>query len=192
MDKAVPIVIGLFLLVALFSTIRNNNPGPNEARSSHSRSYSPTPSEPPSRPFSEKSGPRVREPEWKRAVSEVSSFVQKLPEQRLQEEHQKIAVTEDSYKMHKKTARFSIGLSREVELEAMEQQRLHIVQLCDRIIATFNQLDRVYTAAEQVIRDVSWDSSAERKNQFARLDAYKELRKKYLEPALLIKQQYVQ
>ncbi len=192
MDKAVPIVIGLFLLIVLFSTIRDNNPGSNEVRSSQSSSYSPTPSEPPSKPFSEKSGPRVREPEWKRAVSEVSSFVRKLPEQRLQEEHQKIAVTEDSYKMHQKAAQFSIGLSKEVELEAMEQQRLHIVQLCDRIIATFNQLERGYTAAEQVIRDVSWDSSAERRNQLARLDAYKELRKKYLEPALSMKQKYAQ
>ncbi len=133
---------------------------------------------------------RQKEPEWKATVEDISSFIQKIPEQRLKETFSKISISEDSYKIHQDAARFAIGLSRQVELEAMEQQRQHIVQLCDQIIATFEQLDIDYATIEKKVIDVNWNSPAEKNKQLARLSNYDQLKNKYLEQAINIKNKY--
>ncbi len=72
----------------------------------------------------------------------------------------------------------------------MEQQRLHIVKLSDRIITTFNQLNSDYSALERRIGDVIWDSADERNSQLSPLGEYKRLRENNLEPALATKKKY--
>ena len=130
------------------------------------------------------------EPEWKQVVRDVSSFMQTLPTGRLQEEHQKITVTESTLRLHQEAAQFTIGQSRKVELEAMGQQRMHIVQLSDRIIATFRDLDRDFARVEQRVKNVSWDSAAERNSQVSRLNDYEDLKRRFLHPAQAMKAKY--
>jgi hypothetical protein len=134
--------------------------------------------------------PPAREPESKAVVRAVSAFFQTVPESRFQEELRKISVSESSHAMHQEAARFSVGLSRNVELEAMEQQRMHIVELCDTIIATFRELDSQYARVEQRVRNVNWDSSVERDSQLGRLRNYEELKRRYLAPAQATKSRY--
>jgi hypothetical protein len=131
-----------------------------------------------------------QEPEWKAVVSDVSRFISHLPVRRLEEEHRKISVTESTLKLHKDAAQFSIGLSRDVELEAMGEQAMHIVQLSDRIIATFRELDRDFARIEQRVKNVSWDSAAERNSQVSRLNDYEDLKRRFLHPAQAMKARY--
>ncbi len=133
---------------------------------------------------------QTQEPEWKSTVEDVSSFIQDVPENRLEEEHRKLQITEDSYQKHKETAKFSIGMSKKVEEEAKHEQRMHIVKLSERIIATFEDLDRDFAVVEAQVQDVSWDSSAEKNRQLNRLKEYEELKEQYLQPALEMKRQY--